>query len=298
MKKSKKGIWIFLLSLIITFTILGSIFMLFFLYKKTTNVEIKQDDIAYDSNYKSKKSESMSMVIIACEKINLPPQFILLLNYDAPNSKIYITVLPPNAVSTVSIREDTIIGHYDYEGIRGGVNAVKSLLLLDVDRYARLDRTGVANLVDFLGGIEFDVKEEVVFVDAEGNKEEFFKGKQLLDGRRVSALLFNKKDNKNVDIDLQLEISTQLFNQKFNNKLSSKLSNFVSAFFYNAETNMNQYDFAIRQKGLEDKLKKDAFKIEALNIDGEYVNEGERFLPNTKSIETISNQINNIFKEE
>lgn len=272
--------------------------MLFFLYKKTTNVEIKQDNIEYDSNYISKKSESMSMVLMACEKINLPPQFILLLNYDAPNSKIYITVLPPNAVSTVNVREDTIIGHYDYEGIRGGVNAVKSLLLIDVDRYARLDRTGVANLVDFLGGIEFDVREEVVFVDADGNKEEFFKGKQLLDGRRVSALLFNKKENKNIDINLQSEISTHLFNQKFNKKLSPKLSNFVSAFFYNAETNINQYDFAIRQKGLEDKLKKDALKIETLTIDGEYIDEGERFIPNNKSIETIISQIKDIFKEE
>lgn len=298
MRTSKKGIGIFFISLVITFLILGSIFMLFFLYQKTANADTKQEDIVYNSPYTAKKNESMTMLIIGCERISSVPKLMLLLTYDAPSGTIYLSALPPKTLSTIEVKEDTLVGHYDYEGIRGSVNAVKSLLVTNVDRYARLDRTGIANLVDFLGGIEYEVKEDITYVDIDGNIEEFEKGKQLLDGRRVSALLFHETKDFVVDTNLQMELITLLSEQKFNESLASKFPNFISAFFYNSETNMNQYDFAIRQKGIIDKLQKKALVTKILPLDGEYNLVNSEFKPDDKCIQSISRVINKVYEEE
>lgn len=298
MKQSKKGIAVFFISLTITFLILGSIFMLFFLYERTSKADTKQENISYTSPYIAKKSESMSILIIGCERISTPPKLMLLLTYDAPNGTLYLSVLPPKTLSTIEVKQDTLVGHYDYEGIRGGVNAVKSLLVTDVDRYARLDRTGISNLIDFLGGIEYEVKEDIKFVDLDGNCEEFNKGKQLLDGRRVSALLFHDKEYGMVDTELQSELTLLLMQQKFNQTFATKFPNFISAIFYNTETNMNQYDFALRQKGIIDKLQKNALTIKALPLDGQYNSDNTEFTPEDKSIEAIIQTIQKVYKED
>lgn len=285
----KKGIGIFFLSMFVSLIVLGGIFTLYFLYTRTEKTQQGQEDIPYEISYAPKPSENMKILIIGCEKIHLPPKFFLLISYKATQGEISATVIPPNAVVTVGVREDTVMGHYDYEGIRGGVNAVKSLLVCEIDRYARLDRTGLANLVDFLGGMDYDLQQQATYT-GDGYTETFVRGKQLLDGRRTTALLFQTKKGQ-INTDLQQELTNEFLTQRFRQSLDDKLPNFISAFFYNAETNMNQYDFVIRQKGLSMYLRQDKLKIHSMPLTGEYVQSDNTFIADTHSIETIMNYL-------
>lgn len=285
MASSKRGIMVFLISLFASLIVLGGIFYAFFMYSKTTNANNKQEGVQYVNKYIPKTEENLNVLLIGCEELSLPPTMFLLLRYDAINSMVYLTAIPPDTLSTVGVREDTILGHYDYEGTRGGVNAVKNLFLTDIDRYMRLDKKGIANMVDSFGGIEYDVKSTMTI-----SGETIPSGKQLLDGRRVASIIL-EADN----ISMQSELSALLVNQRFKKNLENKYPHLVSAFFYNAETNLNQYDFAFRQKGITQALSNETFSATEILLEGEQSYEG--FTPTDKSLQNAMNILNKSYDE-
>jgi LCP family protein required for cell wall assembly len=235
----------------------------------------------------------MNVLVVGCEQEHLPPSFFLLFCYDAPNGIIYVSSLPTQTFSTIGIREDTLAEHYDFQGVQGSVVAVENLFSMQIDRYVRFDRQDVSNMVDFLGGIDYEIAE-----DFEIGEETFMKGKQLLDGRRVSTLLFYKKENDIPHIAYQEELIIKLIQQRFNQTLADKYAKFSSAFFYNADTDINQYDLTLRQKGICSKMQLDSLVVKKLPLHGVYNSEKTQFTPNTQSLNEVKRIVKQIAKEE
>lgn len=292
MAESRKGTWTFLISLFISFIILSIVFTLFFLYSKLQEADSSVDNVPVVEVYKPKRDESINVIFIGCNQLNAPPTLITMLTYDAPNGAVSITALPPSALATVGIKTDTLAKHYDYEGIRGGVNAVKNLLLTDVDRYVRIDKQGIANLVDYLGGLEYDLVESVTCGD-----ELFSPGKQLLDGRRVASLLLNESVLEQSRTSLQRDLIKALISQRFTKPLVKKYDGFISAFFNNCETNLNQYDFAVRQKGLVQCFQNDSLLVNEISIAGSYNLSSTEFTPTSESLQSAIEAIEQVFAE-
>ncbi len=262
--------------------VLGSVFLVILILSKSNNVNVKQEAIPYISEYHPSREESLAVLFLGCEEAESLPDVAVLLYYDAPQGIIYPIVLPTITVSTVNQKTDTLQGHYDYEGMRGGVNAIKSLFEIELDRYARLQKVGASNIVDFFGGIPYNLPYDRII----GN-ETILKGEQLLDGRRVSSLLFSKNKNGSCDCKLQSELISKLLEQGFDKNLVEKYTSFVSAVFYNSETNLNQYDFAKRQTGFLNRLKLDSMVITEIIVEGEYNSNFTSFYPSKESIEKV-----------
>lgn len=288
MSKLKNGTVVFLVTMIISFLVLGIVFLAVLFFSKSKNVNENQENIPYKSEYQSTKEENLAILVLSCEEPESLPDSVTLLYYDAPQGIIYPIVLPSNTVCTTNSRTDTIQGHYDYEGTRGAVNAVNSLFSIEIDKYIRLQKVGTSNIVDFLGGIPYNLSTERTI----GN-ETILKGEQLLDGRRVCSLLFAKNDNNICDYKLQSELITKLLESSINKKLVDKYTNFVSTIFYNCETNLNQYDFAKRQTGFISKLKLDSMVTKETIIHGQYNMDYTAFNVSKDSINTINSLINN-----
>lgn len=293
MAKSKKSVWVFLASSGISFVILGTIFAVFFYLTDTTEIDKNQEDIPYISQYTPSPKESINVLVIGCEQEHYPTSLALLFCYDAPTGIIYVTSLPIQSLSTVGIREDTLAGHYDYQGLQGSVIATENLLATKIDRYVRLDKQNISNLVDFLGGIDYEITEDFAI-----GEETFMKGKQLLDGRRVSTILFGKKENDVANTSMQEELVAKLIQQRFNQDLADKYAKFSSAFFYNAQTDLNQYDFALRQKGICSKMQLDSVVVKRLRIRGTYNLENTQFTPTRQSLEEVIKVLKGIKREE
>jgi len=274
---NKKGFMVFMISGLVTTIVLGGIFSVVLLYNKTKLANIKQEKVEYVSEYIPRAQENINILVIGCEEINLPPSFMIVFSYDAVKGSLYVTPLPCTMKATVGVREDTINGHYDYSGTHGGVSAAESALLIDIDRYVRLDKAGIEKLIDFCGGVEYEIEKPITL-----KNEQLQAGKQLLDGRRVSALLFCENEHKS-SIEWQAEITTLLINQKLGQKLVADYDNFVSTFFAVSETNMNQYDFALRKKGIQDRLGKRNLNTTSLVIKGEESSEDNCFIPEETS---------------
>ncbi|MEG2429942.1 MAG: hypothetical protein RSA99_06110, partial [Oscillospiraceae bacterium] len=148
MKITKKDVGVFFISMTISFIILSSAFMMFYivtknLTNKTANATKK--NVPYENSYLQyipRVEENLTTLIIGCDDVVNLPTLFLLCNYDAIEGKLSLSILPPQTLITVQTRKSTLVGHYDYEGILGATRAVKSLTLKPVDRYIRLDKVG------------------------------------------------------------------------------------------------------------------------------------------------------------
>lgn len=263
--------------------ILSCVFLVVFILSKSDNANTDQESIPYISEYHPSKDENLSILLLGCDQAESLPDLALLLYYDAPQGILYPIVLPTVTISTVNDRTDTLQGHYDYEGMRGGVNAMKSLFSIELDRFGRLQKAGIANMVDFLGGLPYHLPNDRVI-----GGDTILKGEQLLDGRRVASLLLSKNNNSLCNYKLQSELITKLIKNSFHDKLVERYEQFVSAFFYNTETNLNQYDFAKRQTGFLNRLKLDSVVTTELIVEGEYNHNFTEFYPDEESIKKVT----------
>lgn len=287
MRHAKNGAYVFFITLIISFMVLSSIFLLVLIFSKTDNASVKQEDIPYISDYSPSIDESLAILLLGCEEPQSLPDFSLLVYYDAPHGIVYSIALPSVAVSASSERTDTLQGHYDYAGLHGCMNGVKAMLGIELDRYARFQKAGISNMVDLLGGIPYTLPANITI----GN-EKLLQGEQLLDGRRVSSLVFAKDDHGSPNTALQSEMLAKLLEQSFDDTLVEKYDSLVSNIFLNCETNLNQYDFAKRQTGFLNKLRLDSLVIEEIIVKGEYNSDFTEFYVSEESIEEIKKLIN------
>ncbi|MFZ2537621.1 MAG: LCP family protein [Oscillospiraceae bacterium] len=282
MSTSKKGSFVFFITLLISFMVLGSVFLVILILSKAKNANVKQEAIPYISEYHPSREESLAILFLGCDNAESSPDVAVLLYYDAPQGILYPIVLPTVTVSNVNGKTDTLQGHYDYEGMRGGVNAIKAIFGIELDRYARLQKVGASNIVDFFGGIPYNLPYDRII-----GTQTILKGEQLLDGRRVSSLLFSKNKNGSCDYKLQSELISKLIEDGFDKNLIEKYTNFVSVIFYNCETNLNQYDFAKRQTGFLNRLKLDSMVTTEILVEGEYNSDFTSFHPSKQSIDKI-----------
>lgn len=277
------GAFVFLISMLIGFAVLGGLMLAFISYTKTHVADIKEENIPYISEHRPSKEESMSLLLLGCEKAESEPALSLLIKYDAPKGILTAVICPSATVATKnSGRTDSIKGHYSYEGIGGSVEAASALFETDIDRYIRVQKTGIANMVDFFGGVPFDVKSGI-----RNESETILKGEQLLDGRRFCSLIFHEPKAGVQNTAVQAELLKALLNRGLSKELADKYDALSSAIFYNFETNINHHDFAKRKTGFLNLLKLDSLVIRTYELKGIYKNGYELFIPNAQSLKQI-----------
>ena len=282
MSSPKKHVLVFVITFIISLTILGSIFLVVLILSKANNVNISQEDVPYISEYQPSDEESLGLLLLGCEQADSLPDVAVLFYYNAPQGRIYPIVVPTVTVAQVNGRVDTIQGHYDYAGTRGGVQAVQSAFGIELDRYAQLQKIGVSNVVDFFGGLSYNLPYDTMI-----GTEQFLKGEQLLDGRRVSAFIFNKVNYALCDYQLQSEIITKLLVQNLDANFIDNHPNFIDLIFNNCETNLNQHDFTSRKTSITNQLLLAQIEVSNLEIEGDYNTDFTEFYPSAKSIEDV-----------
>lgn len=280
----KKGTAIFIASACVSLVVMGCLLLLFLLYMKTTaQAEAVKKDVPYEESYQPGKDESLEVVLLGCEEAESLPELVLLFAYDAPKGIVKVVGIPSRVICTVDDRTDTLAGHYDYEGVRGAVNAVRSLLSQDVDRYLRTQRTGLSNLVDFLGGVELNPEGELHVGGLTLSP-----GRQLLDGRQVTEFTFVKDSYQCTDVDFQVRLVSGLLEQRFRQRLTEGYDAFTDAIFYNCESNLSRYDFVQRKRGFTSYCRDGNLVIQSMVVEGEYNFDRSMFTADIESVESIT----------
>lgn len=284
MARKNKGFGIFISTFCISFVILSALFLLFMLYTRTAKVETVEPDVPKEHIVTAK--ENMTLLLLASDNITNPPELILLASYRAPQGQLSLLLLPPETVCQREGRTDTLEGWYDYEGVRGCLNSVNTLLNVDIQRYLRTDGNGLAALIDFLGGVEYEIPGDFTI-----GSEQFYAGRQLLDGRRLKTLLFFPDSYGAAEVARQRELTSLLAESRLNESFAGEYDRFTATLFDCCETNLSQFDFLERREGFTSHLRNHSLALSTLSLEGDYSANHTRFTPDSTSIRDIQSRL-------
>ena len=115
---------------------------------------------------------------------------IVVLRIDKQNERIMLSSLSRDTVISINGGEMALGSLLYYGGIDYLCEAVTSLCGLPIDYYAMIDYAGLAEIVDQIGGVEFNVPFEMNYEDpAEGLKIKISSGVQKLNGETAVKML-------------------------------------------------------------------------------------------------------------
>ncbi len=223
---------------------------------------IVQTNTTVQQRYQPGEDEVLNILLMLCKNRSDIADTYILLQINAYENSVAIAQIPADLQSTVNVRTDSIAGLYDYGGIEMAKKGVENLFFIEIDRTVRIDDASLTTLVDYLGGMEWNVDEQIAYQDANGEELILQPGRQAIDGRRFCVLMRS---------DYAVEALCSLAAQRCNESLLGRLQSFFSLLGTNTDTDLTAYDFEYFRKGWEQMMidhnatvKKDA--VEEQNV--------------------------------
>lgn len=139
----------------------------------------------------------------------------------------------------------TEVHAYAGEGNRStfSVAMLEEILGIDIDYYVKVDLDAFKDIVDAVGGVEFDVQERLYYSDpAQGLYIDLYPGPQVLDGEKAEMLVrfregYAQKDLKRIEV--QQEFLKAFISQVCSSdKIMSNLDSYIKIFMEKVESNM------------------------------------------------------------
>ena len=139
----------------------------------------------------------------------------------------------------------TEVHAYAGEGNRSTftVAMLEEILGIDIDYYVKVDLDAFKDIVDAVGGVEFDVQERLYYSDpAQGLYIDLYPGPQVLDGEKAEMLVrfregYAQKDLKRIEV--QQEFLKAFISQVCSSdKIMSNLDSYIKIFMEKVESDM------------------------------------------------------------
>ena len=139
----------------------------------------------------------------------------------------------------------TEVHAYAGEGNRStfSVAMLEEILGIDIDYYVKVDLDAFKDIVDTVGGVEFDVQERLYYSDpAQGLYIDLYPGPQVLDGEKAEMLVrfregYAQKDLKRIEV--QQEFLKAFISQVCSSdKIMSNLDSYIKIFMEKVESDM------------------------------------------------------------
>lgn len=289
MKKEKSSASLFAISFVISLAALLIVIMLVLsatmLSPDRLSAASEQQSVPSDlslSYYRPSQEEAFSLLLIQCQERDKAPYRYTLVYFDPVNATITLIKIPPETESTIGTRTDTLNGQYDYAGSDNAKMGVGSVLLNEVDCYARIDQSGRVNLIDALGGME----KTLSFAYEKGDVS-LPVGKNLLDGKTVSRIL---EQTPNSIFSSEEEFLKEFLEQRLTPELADKGDYLFNVFLNNTDTDVTQFGYAEHKKAIRYFLNQQQRQVKLRELTGSWSDDRSVFYPDAASIREI-NQI-------
>lgn len=226
----------FIVSLVITLAVLGIVLFLFGLFSYNTGFKGSLDD---------EPADKINILVAGVDKDGSRSDVNMLFSLDAENK----------SVKVLSIPRDTRIQYK--KGSHGKINAcigkengdtllidaVKELTGLPIHDFCKVNFQGLRNIIDILGGVEFDVPMDMNYDDPVQDLHiHLKKGKQVLNGKDAEGLLRFRKGYVTGDlgrIDMQQAFIKEMIKQKLTPKNLLKAAPVLQEISENVDTDMS-----------------------------------------------------------
>lgn len=174
---------------------------------------------------------------------------MILATFDKNNDDVKLVNIPRDTLAYLKTEEyfDKINHAHMYGGPSASMDAVERLLNVPVDYYVRINMAGVVDIVDSVGGVEFDVPFDMNEPNQDDNgRIELSEGVQELSGAEALAVVRSRR----VDSDLgrgnrQMELVEAVLNKVKSSGGLSKIDDLIKVVADNTRHNFTTKD--IRQ---------------------------------------------------
>lgn len=258
-----------------------------------------------DVEGKDRKENYFTFLVCATDEVAANTDSIMVASFDIANQTINVLNVPRDTMSNVSRKNKKINGAY-YKGIENTKEELKQLLGFEVDKYIVVNFDGIAEIVDAIGGVDYNVPIKMNYDDPAQNLSIHFKpGMQHLNGKQtVNFLRFRKNNNGGGYITGDIgRVENQ---QKFLKTLAEKMMNPVNVVkipkiadtvFKNVKTDFEMGQLVwLGTEGI--KIKSENLQMHTLPGNPQYVNGLSYYVPSEKEILELVNQFFNPYKSD
>lgn len=142
------------------------------------------------------KSKPVNILIVGGDSASGNTDTILVVNFNPMTSELNILSIPRDTRVKLNDEYHKINFAYPSGGNKLIKSAIWELMGLNIDRYIFLDTSAFRDIIDVLGGVEYDVPVDMKYVDEAQNLYIDIKaGKQTLDGTKAEHFVRFRQPN-------------------------------------------------------------------------------------------------------
>ena len=185
----------------------------------------------------------INALVMGLDKDETRTDTLLFVSYSSETGKCFVMSIPRDTYVYIDGRATLINAAYGIGGAEMTINKVKELINLPVNYYVVFTFNDFRNVVDALGGVEFDVRPEGYYYE-DPYQDLYINipgGHQVLDGKMAEGLVRFRADYARADlerVEIQQKFITELIRQKFNAKNIGSLPKVYNALKGSLKTNL------------------------------------------------------------
>lgn len=250
---TKKKITIFAISLIVIVAV--SAFML-----GMSSMFTGYDDVDEVVEVE-KETGKVNFLLVGIDKEASLTDTIMVASYDLDQNKVNILSIPRDTRMYIGSRYQKINSAYSIrkdgkkKGVNGTIEAVSRLTKIPINYYVEFSLSAFRETIDALGGVEYDVPQNMNYDDPEqGLSIHLKKGLQILDGDKAEQLVrFRHYPMGDIDrTKVQQSFVKALAEQKLNLTMIEKIPELYKTVSKNLKTNLEFNDVAKYALSLQD----------------------------------------------
>lgn len=195
------------------------------------------------------QSEPLHILIAGLDQLGTNTDVIMALRLDGEHQTLRVLSIPRDTRVTYHGHTRRINSFYSSDGPQALEQIVEDLTGFAADRYVIVELSALIELIDLLGGVDFDVPQNMNYDDPTQNLSIHLKaGMQHLDGQQVMELIrFRRYPMGDLQrIQVQQSLLAALIEQKCTAENLSKLKEIYQLIADKLETDLDAGDFLSR----------------------------------------------------
>ncbi len=234
----------------------------------------------------------VNVLLIGSDKGGYNTDTIMLMSYDVDDNKIKILSIPRDTKVNINGKTHKINASVAYGGDALLFENVKGLTGAPINYYAKVDLAGFKRIIDILGGVEFDVPQNMKYTDPyQGLKINLKKGVQMLDGEKAEQLIrFRRYVMGDLErTKVQRDFMKALIEQKANKELIAKAPALFKEIAPYVQTNFSAPDFVANIHLIDNLVNVKGDSIEMFQLPGipKYIDNISYVVPIVDEIKVI-----------
>lgn len=212
---------------------------------------------------------------------------IMLFSVDPKTKKSFVVSIPRDSrVNIEGYGLDKINHAHSFGGTDLAIKTISNFLQVPIHHYVKVDYNAVVELVDAVGGVEVDIKQDMNYYPL---KIHFKKGVQTLNGEDAVKYLRFRSGYRNADlgrIEVQQEFVKLLMKKIFSPSLIINIPTYIDIFDKNVETDLSKKEMLEIATTVSD-ISLDNVRKEVLPGDGQMINGISYFIVNENGMRDL-----------